>query len=182
MITLVLGGVRSGKSAVAERRVSTHGESVTYIATAAVDPEDAAHVDRVERHRRRRPRDWITVECADPRRLPGLLASTRGPVLVDSLGTWVAGHFDRGGPRAGAGSGFGSRVGHSTDELISALVARNSPTVLVSEEVGMSVHPPSEVGRLFADALGMVNQKVAGVSDEVLLVVAGRVLILPEGT
>ena len=179
MITLVLGGVRSGKSEVAERSIALHGSPVTYIATALVDPEDASHVDRIERHRRRRPRVWTTVECPEPGRLADLLATTRGPVLVDSLGSWVVGHFGHRGRGGDEGAGFISRVDVATGELTAAIVTRTSPTVLVSEEVGMSVHPPSEAGRLFADAMGMVNQAVARVCDEVLLVVAGRVLSLP---
>jgi adenosylcobinamide kinase/adenosylcobinamide-phosphate guanylyltransferase len=54
-------------------------------------------------------------------------------------------------------------------------------TVVVSEEVGLGVHPPTTVGMAFADALGVVNQRLAAVSDEVLLVVAGRVLALDRG-
>ena len=88
-------------------------------------------------------------------------------MLVDSLGTWVAAHDD---------------LAPDVAELVAALRARAAravgATVVVSEEVGLGVHPPTEVGRRFADALGALNREVAGVADRVLLVVAGRVLPL----
>jgi len=179
VITLVLGGAGSGKSAVAERRAAAHGTAVTYVATAVVDPGDTDHVDRIERHRRRRPPEWTTVECPRTGPLAQLVAGAPGPVLVDSLGTWVAGYLDHRQP--GGGDGSRSPIGAAVEELIVALAARTSPTVLVSDEVGMSVHPPTEAGRLFSDTMGRVNQAVAEVCDEVLLVVAGRVLSLPRG-
>ena len=65
-----------------------------------------------------------------------------------------------------------------SDGLCRALTERADPTVVVSEEVGLGVHPSSEAGRKFRDALGILNQQVAEVAGSVLLVVAGRVLEL----
>ena len=160
MITLVLGGARSGKSAIAESLAAELGDDVVYLATAVVeDPDFAA---RVAQHRRRRPPTWRTVECGAA--LPDALRRHAGqPVLVDSLGTWVASLPDF--------------VVDVTD-LIEALGARTAPTVVVSEEAGLGVHPETEVGRRWRDALGTVNQAVATAADEALLVVAGRVLRL----
>ncbi len=159
MITLVLGGARSGKSAVAERLAGQAGGPVAYIATGtASDPDMAA---RIAAHRARRPLDWSTVECGS-----GLVeALTRAPctVLVDALGTWLA-----------QVEGFAPDV----DALCDALRGRAEPTILVSEEVGMGVHPSTEEGRRFRDALGALNQAVAATADQVLLVVAGRTLAL----
>jgi adenosyl cobinamide kinase/adenosyl cobinamide phosphate guanylyltransferase len=162
VIVLVLGGTRSGKSEVAERLAGTLGESVTYIATAVVG-DDADFAARVERHRARRPASWATVEADD---LPGTLASLTGPVLVDSLGTWVAGAHD---------------FARDVDALCAACVERSGDTIVVTEEVGLSVHPPTDVGRRFVDALGECNRRVASVADRVLLVVAGRTLDLEAG-
>lgn len=166
-LVLVLGGTRSGKSRIAEDLARDLGERhgrLTYVATAALDPADADHAARIAAHRDRRPASWTTVECPDPARLGGVLAGTDGPVLLDSLGTWVAGHPDLvvDGPA-----------------LAEALRARTDPTVVVSEEVGWSLHAPTAVGRRFVDAVGALNQDVAAVADRVLLVVAGRVLELP---
>ena len=161
MITLVLGGARSGKSGVAERLAARSGGPVTYIATAAVDADDADHVARVAAHQARRDPTWTTLEAGPA--LPAALQAASGTVLVDSLGTWVTAHPDL-APAVGA--------------LCAALRSRGGDTIVVSEEVGLGVHPSSELGRQFRDALGQVNVAVADVADAVLLVVAGRVLRL----
>ncbi|HET6774348.1 MAG TPA: bifunctional adenosylcobinamide kinase/adenosylcobinamide-phosphate guanylyltransferase [Acidimicrobiales bacterium] len=172
MITLVLGGTRSGKSRVAEDlvagRQAATGDRVTYVATGRATDADMAA--RIAAHRARRPAAWATVETgagagtgAD---LPTVLAGLAGHVLVDSLGTWVA----------------DADLAPDAPALCAALRARAragaGDTVLVSEEVGLGVHPATEVGRRFADALGELNRAVAEVADRVLLVVAGRVLAL----
>lgn len=158
MITLVLGGARSGKSAVAERLMATD-EPVTIVVTGtATDPDMA---ERIAAHRRRRPAHWTTIEAETD--LPGALGVVEGAVLVDSLGTWVSAFADLAPP---------------TEELLAALATRTGPTVVVSEEVGLGVHPETVVGRRFRDVLGEVNRAVADQADEVLLVVAGRVLPL----
>ncbi len=161
MIVLVLGGARSGKSEVGERVAARLGQPVCYVATSEIADPDMA--DRVSRHRARRPQEWSTVELQSPKELETVLASAAGTVLVDSLGGWLARFpgFDVQAPR-----------------LCCALRERSASTVLVSEEVGLGVHPTTEAGRRFRDRLGDLNRSVAGVSDEVLLVVAGRVLPL----
>jgi adenosyl cobinamide kinase/adenosyl cobinamide phosphate guanylyltransferase len=135
---------------------------VTYVATAAVDPDDADMAERIAAHRARRPSTWNTVE-AGADLVAAVLGQPDGPMLVDALGTWVAGHHD---------------LAVDLDALLDALRRRSGPTVLVSEEVGLSVHPVSALGRAFVDVMGEVNRRVADAADEVLLVVAGRVLPL----
>jgi len=164
VITLVLGGARSGKSAVAERLVGALGDHVTYLATGAAEPTDSSFAARIAAHRLRRPTTWTTVECGAD--LAPALAAADGVVLVDALGTWLAAHHD-----------FDADVA----ALLAALEARAAPTVLVSEEVGLGVHPSTELGGAFRDALGSLNQAVAELADDVLLVVAGRVLPLERG-
>jgi adenosyl cobinamide kinase/adenosyl cobinamide phosphate guanylyltransferase len=164
VITLVLGGARSGKSEVAERIAARLAGPITYLATMVPggDPDLAA---RIEVHRARRPAGWRTVEAGAE--LPAVLRSVPGPVLVDALGPWVA-----------AAPGMIVDAG----ALCAALTGRAADTVVVSEEVGLGVHPATEDGRRFRDALGALNQAVAAVADEVLFVVAGRVLPLgPPG-
>jgi adenosylcobinamide kinase/adenosylcobinamide-phosphate guanylyltransferase len=162
VITLLLGGARSGKSALAER-IAARDPAVTYVATGwASDSEMKA---RIEAHRSRRPLHWITVEMASPSDLPTALTAAEGTVLLDALGTWVAGHLD---------------FQIDTTAFIDALVGRRGDTIVVSDEVGLGVHPSTEVGQHFRDALGTLNHAVADVADEVLLVVAGRVLPLPR--
>jgi adenosyl cobinamide kinase/adenosyl cobinamide phosphate guanylyltransferase len=161
VITLVLGGVRSGKSDVAVDIARTCATPVTVVATALCPPGDADFARRIEQHRAARPAAWATIE--EPRDLAGVLRHATGTVLVDALGTWVANMPD-----------FAVDVGGVCD----ALVGRRGDSVLVSDEVGWSVHPPTEAGRQFVDAVGDCNRAVAAVADRVVLVVAGRVLEL----
>lgn len=160
MIVLVLGGIRSGKSEIAEELAVDSGEPVTYVATASASG-GAEFDERIARHRARRPTTWTTVEGATG--LAETVASAGGTVLVDSLGTWIA-----------SVDGFEVDV----DGFCRAVRARDGTTILVSEEVGLSVHPPTALGRAFADALGDTNRAVAAIADRVVLVVAGRTLEL----
>jgi adenosyl cobinamide kinase/adenosyl cobinamide phosphate guanylyltransferase len=162
VIVLVLGGARSGKSAVAEERAGSlgAGAGVTYLATAVAGSDDDLDA-RIGEHRARRPPSWTTVEVGPD--LAGALRQSAGVTLVDGLGSWLAGS---------------PAMAVDVDDLCSALGERAGDTVVVSDEVGLGVHPSSESGRRFRDALGLVNQAVAARADEVLLVVAGRALPL----
>ncbi len=173
---LVLGGVRSGKSRLAESLASRHPR-VTYIAPGPVpDPAtDAEWAARVDEHRRRRPSTWTTVETGD---VPAAIRAADAPcVLVDCLGTWVTRIVDDAGAwdvreRAEA------ELARAAADLASAVRASPASVVLVSNEVGWGVVPGHPSGRLFRDSLGRLNQHVAQACDHVLLVVAGRVLDL----
>jgi adenosylcobinamide kinase/adenosylcobinamide-phosphate guanylyltransferase len=116
---------------------------------------------RVRAHQARRPSWWQTAEVGED--LPAVIRALEGTLLVDSLGAWVA------ALPAFAANGAG---------LCAALLDRPGDAVVVSDEVGLGVHPSTDVGRRFRDALGDINQAVAAIADEVMLVVAGRVLPL----
>ncbi len=158
MLTLVLGGARSGKSEVAERLV---GEGpVTYVATGTAT--DEAMAVRIAAHRERRPHSWPTVEVGAAS-LTSVLADIAGPVLLDSLTTWVAAAPD---------------FSVDAKELCTVLVKRSGDSLVVSDEVGLGVHPSTAAGNRFRDALGTLNRHVAAAADDVLLVVAGKTLRL----
>jgi adenosylcobinamide kinase/adenosylcobinamide-phosphate guanylyltransferase len=160
---LVLGGARAGKSAFAVARATELGERVAFVATA--EPGDAEMAARIARHRAVRPPGWTTIEA--PLALGEALAALEGKadvVLVDCLNVWVA-NLLGGAPELG-------------DEPLLAraaplLARRPFHLLLVSNEVGWSVHPETPLGRRFRDALGLVNQTVARAADEVILLVAG---------
>ncbi len=166
MRVLVLGGMRSGKSKVAEELVAGSGP-VRYVATASfddtADDTDAEWTRRIAEHRQRRPDGWSTEEIGtEPQRLPAILAEAKPDetVLVDDLGGWLTALTSRGG---------------EPGELAAAVRdCQAARLVLVSPEVGMSVVPPTEAGRSFADAIGALNQAAAEACDEVVLVVAGQ--------
>jgi adenosyl cobinamide kinase/adenosyl cobinamide phosphate guanylyltransferase len=162
-LVVLLGGARSGKSALAQRWA---GEGATLIATGtALDDEMR---DRIARHRADRPASWVTIE--EPIDLRGALAGARGAVVVDCLSLWVANLFEAGW----------------TDEAVeaegaaaaAAAAARHGQTYAVSNEVGMGVVPATPLGRRYRDVLGRVNASWAAAADRAVLVVAGRVLEL----
>lgn len=169
--TLVLGGARSGKSVEAERRLLA-APAVTYVAAGRADPADVEWAVRIAAHRARRPAGWCTVETTD---VAQALRDTRAPVLVDGLGTWLAAVLDEVGGWTDPSS---PDIGRRIEELLSAWRAAAVPVVAVSDEVGSGVVPATPAGRLFRDALGRLNAQVAAASEEVVLVVAGRVLPL----
>ncbi|WP_270485567.1 nicotinate-nucleotide--dimethylbenzimidazole phosphoribosyltransferase [Gordonia jacobaea] len=169
--TLVLGGVRSGKSGVGEALLAEHTE-VRYIATGPTLTSDAEWVARVEEHRRRRDERYTTVETTD---LTTELSTTPDvATLVDDLGNWLAADID-------ATNGWESPIDRSdrTEQLCAAISAVTADLVIISPEVGLAPVPSTAVGRTFQDELGALNSAVAAVCDRVLLVVAGRVVELP---
>ncbi len=173
-VTLVTGGVRSGKSRYAESLLAGLSD-VTYVATGAVSG-DVDWTDRVAAHRARRPTSWTTLETLD---LAPVLDTTGGPVLLDCLGTWVTGLVDR-ADLWGDLPGARSLVRAAGQGLVEALGATGRHTVVVTNEVGMALVPDVPSGRFFQDELGRLNAEVAAVADRVVLMVAGRVVVLPS--
>jgi adenosyl cobinamide kinase/adenosyl cobinamide phosphate guanylyltransferase len=164
MFTFLLGGARSGKSSLAMQIAERQPSPVTYVATA--EPFDDDLRDRVERHRAERPPHWTTVEC------PVELATAIREVpderflIVDCLTVWLANLFVHVRDT--------EEITRHAVELDRALRAREGPAVVVSNEVGLGVHPDSPLGRVYRDELGRLNQLVAAGSQVTLLLVAGK--------
>ena len=172
--TLVLGGVRSGKSSWAEQQLAGYAQ-VDYLATAA-SRDDADWARRIAEHRQRRPAHWRTVETLD---LAAALsaaapAASAAALLVDDLGNWLARTIDRTGGWDGDLTGLRAAAA----ELLRAWQDCPGRVVLVSNEVGSSIHPESRSGRIFTDELGRLNTALAAQADEVVLMVAGLPLWL----
>lgn len=170
MRTLVLGGIRSGKSRWAESAIienlAEHG-TVRYIATGPAPQDDPDWERRVAEHRSRRPSRWLTVETAEVS--SHLRADPEVPALVDDLGGWLTAVLD--------GRGWSDDpIESDVDDLVAAVAAMSADVVLVSPEVGLSVIPTTRAGRRFADELGTLNQRLAGCCERVVLVVAGQPL------
>lgn len=168
--TLLLGGVRSGKSSTAERMAASGGLPVAVIATAEALDEEMA--ERIARHRAGRPAGWLTIE--EPLTLAGAVSSAGEDrfVVVDCLTLWVANLL-------GAGRADGE-VLTAAEEFARQLAGRAAPAVVVSNEVGMGVHPSSDLGRRYRDVLGAVNTIVATHARRTALLVAGRALLLGD--
>ena len=159
-LVLVLGGARSGKSVFAEARVTALAPPWIYIATAqAFDDEMRA---RIATHRDRRDKRWRTIDA--PHDLCTTLrdAPADAPVLVDCLTLWLTNRLLA-----------GADLATERAQIVDALAARNAPTFVVSNEVGLGIVPDNELSRRFRDEAGFLHQAVAAHADEVHLMVAG---------
>jgi adenosylcobinamide kinase/adenosylcobinamide-phosphate guanylyltransferase len=160
-VTLVLGGVRSGKSRHAEALVEGQPGPCVYLATA--EALDGEMTERIRRHRERRGSRWRTVE--EPLELAEALAREAGAeraVLVDCLTLWLSNLL-----------GAGRDPDAETARLTAALGRLSGPVVLVSNEVGQGIVPDNELARAFADHAGRLHQAVAGIAQSVQFVTVG---------
>lgn len=180
---LILGGARSGKSALAERRTAdaaAGGLRVLYVATAEV--RDAEMARRIAHHRERRPAAWGLVEA--PLHLAAALrahAAADTCLLVDCLTLWLSNLLFAGAAARQAEAGEAVDCPLLRDEtaaLVDALATLPGRILLVSNEVGWGIVPMHPVSRCFADEQGRLNQRVAAVCDGVTLVAAGLPLVL----
>jgi adenosyl cobinamide kinase/adenosyl cobinamide phosphate guanylyltransferase len=161
MLTLLLGGARSGKSTLAVQMAARQRFPVVFLATA--EPFDDDMAARISRHREERPADWTTVEC--PIALAEAVDGTPADsfLVIDCLTVWMANlmvhTIDR---------------DRATAALLASLAGRTGPTVVVSNEVGMGIVPEHPMGREYRDELGRLNQQLATLAHTALLMVAGR--------
>ena len=178
MKALVTGGVRSGKSFHAESLVVAH-EQVVYVAPGPpADPDDDPEwARRVALHQERRPSHWTTLGTTD---LESAIedGDDGTAVLVDCLGTWLTAQLDELDAWDAIREDWEPVLMERVDAAASALARTSRTVVLVTNEVGMGVVPEHRSGRVFRDLLGVVNQRFSAECDQVLLVVAGRVLTL----
>ena len=170
----ITGGARSGKSGYAEQLALQGGGPVTYIATA--EPGDGEMRSRIEEHQRRRPAGWRTVEA--PLDLPAAVSAAltdggEGTVLVDCLTVYLSNLFFRMGPEAGGAVKAGDAEEEIERLALLGGAADGGRLIIVSNEVGMGIVPDSALGRVFRDAAGRANQKLAAVAETVYLCVSG---------
>lgn len=173
---LITGGVRSGKSRYAEALLSDSAE-VSYVA-AGPSPDPAADAEwaaRIADHRARRPPHWNTMETSD---VAGALRTAPGAILIDCLGTWLTAVIDRLGTWEEPLASWQGAFHDQLQDLITEWRARQGLAVAVTNEVGWGLVSPYRSGRVFTELLGLVNQEMAAVSDDVIMIVAGRVLRL----
>lgn len=174
-LTLITGGARSGKSKLAEQLAMESKLPVVYLATMEVWRNDKEGVERVARHKQRRPETWTTLEV--PIDLPAAVHGLAyGPcvVIVDCLSVFVSNlllsRYEEGqDPYLYEGD-----IASAMDNLLSAITESAEKTfILVTNEVGFGVVPDTVLGRAYRDFLGCANQWVAQVSDDVRLMCAG---------
>jgi adenosyl cobinamide kinase/adenosyl cobinamide phosphate guanylyltransferase len=167
-LTFLVGGARSGKSALAVRLASEAGRPVVFVVTSEARDEEMAA--RIARHRGERPPEWSTVEA--PLDLAGALAAApqEACVVLDCLTLWTSNALEAGWSD--------EAVARAAEEVAELAAARDAPTVVVSNEVGLGVVPDTPLGRRYRDVHGRVNAIFAAAAQRACLVVAGRALEL----
>ena len=177
-LVLILGGARSGKSAIAERMAREWGGRVTFVATAEAHDDEMRQ--RIRAHQAARPSGWRTVEeplnLGDAVRRAVVESDT---VLVDCLTLWISNLLCRLEPPA-SDEGWASVPDQLTPEveatamsLLDAAGSSDATILVVSNEVGLGLVPPYPLGRVYRDLLGYLNRRLAAEADQVLLMVAG---------
>ena len=172
MLTLVLGGARSGKSRYAQSLIGQR--QAVYVATARRG-RDREMAGRINRHRADRPASWITIE--EPEWVPRAVrdaAPASAPVLVECVTLWLSSLFER----------ESHTPAQRQQEILMAAVreladaSRTREVIAVSNDVGGGIVPTTRVGRRFRDLQGWANQILAAEAQSVVLVVAGLPLTL----
>ena len=168
MRELILGGVRSGKSRLAEQHAVESGLDVVYVATAQA--RDAEMQQRIAQHQARRPARWQVVEAGhDLAQVLQQHAGTGRCVLVDCLTLWLTQllcDLDE------------AELRREVEALLAVLPTLPGQIILVSNETNMGVVPLGELSRRYCDEAGRLHQQVGALCDRVTLTVAGLPLIV----
>ena len=167
-LSLYLGGVRSGKSALAETAARDSGFPVTYVATARAADEEM--VQRIQRHQAQRPKTWGLVEA--PLSLSAALeehAAEEHCLLIDSLAMWIANLlFDS----------DKERLDRERRAFLTMLPHVKGRLILVSDETSLGGISMDAVTRQFMDQTGQLHQDIAAIADEVILATAGLPIVI----
>ncbi len=168
-IIFVTGGTRSGKSAFAQKSAESFAGKLLYIATA--EPRDGEMAERIKKHQLARGQRWETAEEPLNLLLPLKGASNYGCALLDCLTLWTSNLMEAYGEDD-------EGIMAEAQKLADALKECGGNVVVVTGEVGLGIVPADPVSRRFRDLAGLINQKIASVSDEAYFVVAGKALRL----
>ncbi len=180
-LTLVLGGARSGKTTFAQQLAARQPGPVLYVATAEAGDQEMA--DRIAAHRADRPPLWLTLEA--PLNVGAAIQRVHRPValggpsavIVDCL-TLLANNVIVPLPEPVSQAAADAALLAEIDALLAAYHAGEAQWVVVSNEVGLGLVPPYPLGRVYRDALGRANQRMAAAADNVLFMVAGLPLVV----
>ena len=173
-LTLILGGARSGKSSFAEQIARETGKPVTFIATASAGDDEMA--ERILKHQASRPVGWQTLEL--PLALGRNLAAPLAEVVIVDCITLLVTNVLLSLPEDTPGEIALQKVQIEIDELIEAQARLGGQWLLVSNEVGLGLVPPYPLGRVYRDALGWANQRLARAAERVIFMVAGIPMVI----
>ncbi len=169
-LTVLLGGARSGKSALASRLATAADGPVVVVVTA--EARDEEMTERIRRHREARPATWITVEV--PVELAAAVQDLGSDafVVLDCLSLWVSNAIEA--------EHDDERIVAEAREIASSLAKREAPAIVVSNEVGLGIVPMNALARRYRDTLGRVNATFVGEADRAYFVVGGKALALED--
>lgn len=184
MITLIIGGARSGKSTLAEKIANKRGgKEVIYLATAEVRDDEMK--ERVAKHRLQRPTTWKTIE--EPYRVSKRLeVIDKGKVLLLDCLTVLITNLLLQGSEAGTEeidftpSGQEEELMEEIKAIVKVSQEKELDLIIVTNEVGQGLVPPYKLGRLYRDVVGRANQYLASIADKVYLCVAGLPIEIKE--
>lgn len=170
-LTLILGGARSGKSHYAEELAIKSGGKVIFVATAQAGDEEMAA--RIAAHQASRPANWITLEAPlDVGHAIQEFKQTSGLLLLDCL-TLLASNALLSLPEPLTQEAADLTLDREVEAMLAAYNKREESWLVISNEVGLGLVPPYPLGRIYRDALGRANQRLAAAADEVIFLAAG---------
>lgn len=173
MLTVLLGGARSGKSTAALRLAERSTRPVCFVATSPRIAGDDDLASRIDAHRAERPPAWRTIE-SELDLATAITDAGDADVIVDCLTVWLGNMLHHGYDDA--------QIDSATEAALAAVDARSADTTVVTNEVGMGIVPADPSTRRYRDLLGRTNHRWVGRSDRAYLMVAGRALPLTDPT
>ena len=170
-ITLILGGARSGKSSYAQQLAEESGRSVTFLATAQATDEEMS--TRIQKHRDERPPHWETLEA--PLGIASHVGQIQSEIVVLDCITLLMNNLIMQFVKDDLvdEAPFMQSVQNEISDLLSAIRASDQHWLIVSNEVGLGLVPPYQMGRVYRDGIGWANQRLAKEAEQVIFMVAG---------
>jgi adenosylcobinamide kinase/adenosylcobinamide-phosphate guanylyltransferase len=175
-ITLLLGGARSGKSSYAQGLAESSGKSVTFLATAqALDDEMSA---RIKKHKAERPANWQTLEI--PQDIASHVGQIKSDVVILDCMTLLATNLLMQFVKDDLVDEtlFAEAIHKEVNHLLAAIRAEKKDWIIISNEIGLGLVPPYQMGRVYRDLLGWANQRLAHEADQVVFMVAGIPMVV----
>ena len=169
--TLIIGGARSGKSRLAQELALKAGGTILFVATAEAGDEEMKQ--RIEKHRQKRPANWVTLEATTGigNQIQKNIGNSK-TVIIDCITLLINNIFEQYDETTDADV-IEKAVQTEIKDVISCMGQVNASFIIVTNEIGLGIVPADGVSRLYRDLLGIANQMLAERCDEVFLLVAG---------
>tara|TARA_Y100000991_G_scaffold104_1_gene83 strand:+ start:200 stop:760 length:561 start_codon:yes stop_codon:yes gene_type:complete len=165
-IIFITGGTKSGKSEFSEH-LAKDIKNLSYVALSENNHDDKEWQDKINLHRKRRPKDWKIIETTD---LLKTLCQEDGPLLIDSIGGFVMESIEK-EPKE-----WSTKI----DSLIRLLMKRKSVTFIVGEQVGWSLVSEYKIGNIYIERIGELQKKITKISKDNWLAINGRAIKIDE--